>query len=197
VKQLLAIAYTIDPSRISGGPQWLDLDRFNVEAKVEVPPPDTDLPVMLQSLLADRFQLKVHNEAKTASGYALVNGRNGSKLQPVGHRDCPMEAQSQAGCSGVRFAGRGLTAEYVSMPAFVRFLSRMLGTSILDETGLSGSFDFTLDWIRDEAEGASTPATSSDWIFSALPRQLGLRLESRKTLTEMLVIDDIRRPTAN
>jgi uncharacterized protein (TIGR03435 family) len=197
VKYLLSMAYKIDPSRISGGPKWLDTDHFDVEAKCDVPPPDKDLLLMLQSLLADRFQLKLHNETKVASGYALVIARSGPKLRPAEHRDCPADGKPAAGCTGVRFAGRGLTAEYASMPGFVRALAGMLGSSVVDETGLSGAYDFKLEWIRDAAEAGGAPATSLDWIFSALPQQLGLRLEARKTPTEMLIIDGIEKPTAN
>jgi uncharacterized protein (TIGR03435 family) len=73
----------------------------------------------------------------------------------------------------------------------------MLGASVIDETGLSGAFDFKLEWIRDAAEGGGAPATSLDWIFSALPQQLGLRLEARKAPAEMLVIDGAEKPAAN
>ena len=206
VKQLLAMAYKIDPARISGGPKWLDTDHFDVEAKCDAPPPDKDLLLMLQSLLTDRFQLKLHSEAKAASGYALAIARNGPKLQPAVQRDCPADGKPGAGCTGVRFAGRGLTAEYVSMASFARALAGILGASVLDETGLKGAYDFKLEWIRDAAEAAGEPATALsaertgmgiDWIFSALPQQLGLRLESRKASTEMLVIDGIEKPTAN
>jgi uncharacterized protein (TIGR03435 family) len=197
VKYLIGMAYKIDASRISGGPKWLDSDRFDIEAKCDAPPPDKDLPLMLQSLLADRFQLRLHNETKVASGYALAIARNGPKIQPAEHRECPADGKVAAGCSGVRFAGSGLTAEYVSMPGFVRFLAGMLGASVIDETGLSGAFDFKLEWIRDAAEGGGAPATSLDWIFSALPQQLGLRLEARKAPAEMLVIDGAEKPAAN
>ena len=202
VKQLLSMAYKVDAARFSGGPRWLDSDRFDVDAKSDPPPPEKDLPLMLQSLLADRFHLKLHNESNLASGYALMVARSGAKLRPVEQRDCPADGKPAPRCTGVRFAGRGLTAEYVSMSRFAPFLAGMLGTSVLDETGLKGAYDFKLEWIRDAAETAGEPAaartgTAIDWVFSALPQQLGLRLESRKAATEMLVIDSIEKPAAN
>ena len=205
-KLLLGIAYRIDATRISGGPQWLDSDRFDVEAKCDGQPPDKDLALMLQSLLADRFHLKAHSETKVVSTYALVVVHGGPKIQPVEHRDCPADGKPAAGYTGVRFAGRGLTAEYVSIANLARYLAGMSGTSVSDETGLTGAYDFTLAWIRDAEESAGAPGgpapaerggTSMDWIFSALPQQLGLRLEPRKTSAEMLVVDGIDKPSAN
>ena len=93
VKQLLSMAYKVDAARFSGGPRWLDSDRFDVDAKSDPPPPEKDLPLMLQSLLADRFHLKLHNESNLASGYALMVARSGAKLRPVEQRDCPADGK--------------------------------------------------------------------------------------------------------
>jgi len=83
------------------------------------------------------------------------------------------------------------------VPALAAYLSGMLGKSVVDETGLKGVFDFKLEWIREVADSGGTAANSLDWIFSALPQQLGLRLDARKAPAEMLVIDGIEKPSAN
>jgi len=83
LKGLMVGAYAVQSNMIFGGPKWLDSDRFDIEAKSDPPPPDKDLLLMIQSLLAYRFQLRLHNETKVASGYALVIARNGPKIQPA------------------------------------------------------------------------------------------------------------------
>lgn len=197
VKLLLSIAYKVDVARISGGPSWLDSERFDVEAKCDGSAPDQDLSLMLQSLLEARFRLRLHKETKVASRYALVIASNGTKIRPVEPRDCPATGKG-LGCVGVRFGGRGLTAEYVSMPVFAGFLAGMLGNAVIDETGLKGAFDFRLEWVRDSVDGGGgTSESSVDWVSSALPQQLGLKLEAKKASIEMLVIDGIEKPTAN
>jgi len=197
LKLLLSIANKLDEARILGGPGWLESDRFDVEAKCDGVVPDTELPLMLQSLLESRFRVKVHRETKTASGYALMAARNGAKIRPVEARDCPADGKA-AGCAGVRFGGRGLTAEYASMRVFAAFLAGMLRKSVVDETGLQGAFDFKLEWIRDAADsGGGAAGNSMDWVFSALPQQLGLRLDARKGSTEILVVDGVEKPSAN
>jgi uncharacterized protein (TIGR03435 family) len=197
VKLLLSIAYKVDVARISGGPSWLDSERFDVEAKCDGSAPDQDLSLMLQSLLEARFRLRLHKETKVASRYALVIASNGAKIRPVEPRDCPATGKG-LGCVGVRFGGRGLTAEYVSMPVFAGFLAGMLGNAVIDETGLKGAFDFRLEWVRDSVDGGGgTSESSVDWVSSALPQQLGLKLEAKKASIEMLVIDGIEKPTAN
>jgi uncharacterized protein (TIGR03435 family) len=204
-KQLVAMAYQIDEFRVSGGAKWLDSDRFDVDAKVEAPVPSNDLHVPLQSLLASRFQLKVHRDTRELSVLALVVAGKDPKFPPAGHRDCSTDAKPRTGCSGIRFAGRGLTAEYVSMPGLVRALTGIVGTPVLDETGLQGAYDFRLDFVdtpEASVPDAGTPPArqtnlNTDWVFAALPQQLGLKLVPRKAQLETLVIDWIEKPSAN
>lgn len=106
----------------------------------------------------------------------------------------------------MRFAGRGFTAEHVTMPNLARALSQMMEAPVLDETGLKDAYDFKLEWIPEATETAGAPEAipaagqaglAVDWIFGALPQQLGLKLERRKAPVDVLVIDNIEKPSAN
>jgi len=194
LKQLVTLAYQVDSARISGGPQWAGTDRFNVEAKGDPGASTADLLAMLKSLLADRFRLRVHRETKETSILALVLARNGPKFQPSSSDDCSADPRPRPGCSGIQFGGQGLTAEHVPMAAFTRAIAGILGGVVTDETGLKGDYDFKLQFV-DAAEKHETSIYPA--IYSALPQQLGLKLESRKTDLEILVVDAVDRPSAN
>jgi uncharacterized protein (TIGR03435 family) len=147
---------------------------------------------MLRALLEDRFQLKIHREKKLMPGYALVVDKRGPKLQP------------NNGANRLIQDGRGsLVAKKEGMFWLAGCLSQMLGRVVTDETGLSGEFDFSLKWSPGPGENSTTfqtPTTPSDSdgpsIFTALKEQLGLRLDSRKAPTEVIVVDSVQRPSA-
>ena len=170
---LIHQAYGIDSDKILGGPNWLEMDRFDVIAKV---PEDTTADaqkLMLQSLLADRFKLVLHKDTKPLPAYALVVAKNGCKLKPV------------EGGHGSRSSwGRGkATMERGSMEGLANALSRILDRPVADETGLQGVFNFTLEWTPDGAEEAGAS------IFTAIQEQLGLKLEPRKVPAVYIVVD--------
>ncbi len=205
-RQILSEAYHIDGFLINGAPKWLAMEHFDIEARTEMPPPDKDFPLLLQSLLEDRFQLKAHRDKKESAVFALVVGRNGPKFSTAEHRDCLPGAKPTPGCLGMRFAGRGFTAEYTTMPSLARALSQMMEAPVLDETGLKEAYDFKLEWIPEAPETAAAPegipvagqaGIAIDWIFAALSQQLGLKLERRKAPVDVLVIDHIEKPSAN
>jgi uncharacterized protein (TIGR03435 family) len=137
---------------------------------------------MLQNLLADRFQLKLHRESKDAPIYALVVAKNGPKL-----KESAPGAQGSIGMSQGNLSARGVPvaalADQLSGPVF------QLGRPVIDRTGISGIYDFTLDWASDD----SAPS-----VFTALQEQLGLKLEAQKGSVEVLVVDSMeRKPSAN
>ncbi len=190
LKRLIAQAYEIREDQISG-PDWLGAERFDIAAKAPGETHDDDLQKMLRTLLADRFQLTGHREARQARVYALVTVKEGSKLKP--------DNQSSGGSTtnGTRGA---LTAQHVSMQRFADRLSRMVELPVVDRTGMPGTYTFQLEW--DPAANRLSPDVSTDAqgpsIFTAMQQQLGLRLESRKLPVEILVIDHIERePTGN
>lgn len=190
LKQLLEVSYGVPSLTIIGGPKWVDSDRFDVDAKGDLTASDNDLAPMLQSLLIDRFHLRVHTETKQTSVLALVVAHDPPKLEPS-RSDCGPNGKA---CKGVQYAGDGLTAEHVTMTALARALAGIIGSQVLDETGLKDAYDFKLQFV-DRAEAA--PGSAVAGIFSALQQQLGLKLEARKVPMKMLVIDGAEKPGGN
>jgi uncharacterized protein (TIGR03435 family) len=198
-------------SQISGGGQWIDSERYDIEARA--PARDANTPAepsrlsreqlqmvreRLKSLLADRFQLAIHSETKEEPVYWLVLNKGGSKLR---------ESTEPTGL--IRLMGRGtLKGQAVEVGMLALNLSNQLGRSVIDKTGLAGKYDFELKWVPSEpapgqlggppAAGSALPADpDGPSIFTALEEQLGLRLESAKGPVEVLVVDRAERPSKN
>jgi len=182
LKRCIMGAYGVGPNQISGGPAWLDTDRFEIVAKSERDEDgDQALMVMLRTLLAERFNLIVHRELRTVAALALVTARNGPKLE-----------KAESGGASTK-NGRGLIdARVITMSRFAEVLSRQMDLPVVDNTGLKGAFNLKLEWAPQNEKTNSGPS-----VFAALQEQLGLRLESRKMPIEILVIDHAERPTEN
>jgi uncharacterized protein (TIGR03435 family) len=192
VKMLMKAAYRLDEASMSGGPGWLDTETFDISAKTTGKTDESQLRLMLQSLLADRFQLKVHRETKELSAFALgVAKKNGPDLHLADAPECV-----SGPCGNFRKSPDGrLTGERVSMNELARFLSGIAGRPVLDRTGLTGVFDLKLQVSRETSESAPDPPGAS--LFTAVREQLGLKLEAIKAPVEFLVIDGAQKPTAN
>ena len=154
-------------------------------------PPDSSrdrIQQMLQILLADRFGLKTHNENRKLESYVLVSGKRGPKLQP-----------GDPGDDGAFIFGEDhLTAWAISMAGLAARLSGpafKLGRPVLDMTGIKGTYNFVLKWTPD---GMPVDGSSSPSLFTSLEEQLGLRLETKKTVFRILVVDHADKvPTGN
>lgn len=192
VNMLIQSAYGLKPWQIFGGPAWVTVDRYDIEAKTEGNPSFKEKLEMCKPLLADRFQLKFHHETRQAPSYSLTVAKNGPKLQATA-----------AGVRGYIRPGRGLIeGKGVTMRGLADFLSGSLGQSVADKTGVIGDFDIRLEWLPIEGEldykYDDRPLDSNgSSIFTAIQEQLGLRLEASKGPTEVLVIDHIERPSEN
>ena len=138
---------------------------------------------MVQTLLADRFQLKLHQEIRTLPAYDLVLAKGGAKLQPTKSGD------KSIGVSRKYFNGEGLT-----MTSIAEELSKITGRVVVDKTGLNGRYDLKLRWTPDEAVAGDTDPPT---LFTAIQEELGLRLESAKEPVPVLVIDHVDQPTPN
>ncbi|MGA3235734.1 MAG: TIGR03435 family protein [Bryobacteraceae bacterium] len=182
IKHLIAFSYNVRDVQISGGPRWADTELFDIEAKAPAPATTADLRLMLQSLLVDRFQLKLHREPKEQAVFDLVVARKGPKLTPVD------AAGLGIGLGKTQLNGRGAT-----MSGLAGVLSSRVGSQVIDKTGLAGFYNFTLAWTPDDAATAETGPS----IFTALQEQLGLKLEPAKGTVEILVIDSVERPSRN
>jgi uncharacterized protein (TIGR03435 family) len=223
LQMLIHYAYDVQDFQIVGGPKWMSSDRYDIEAKMgsaqvekfQTLTPEQrmfDTKQMLQALLANRFQLELHREKKELPGYALVIAKNGPKLHEAKPGDTYSnglkgpDGGSGAGLMIMGGNGGPLTGQGVTVAHLVHILSMQLGRTIVDETKLTGKYDFTLQWAPDERTSpmsaatqgggdAPPPDSSGPSIFTAIQEQLGLKLESRKVPVEMLVIDRAEKPS--
>jgi uncharacterized protein (TIGR03435 family) len=189
---LMQWAYGMPESQILEGPSWLSSTRFDIQAKDDFGDQVKSLTSnqvselkrrMVQALLADRFQLKLHTETRTLPAYDLVLAKGGSKLLPSQSND------KSIGVGRNHFNGQGLV-----MASIAEELSKIVGRVVVDKTSLTGRYDLKLQWALDE--GA---ASDSDFptLFTAIQEQLGLKLEPAKEPIPVLVIEHIDLPTPN
>ena len=211
LKMLIAAAYRVQEFEIVGGPRWISSDRFDVEGKAEDPKADPDqLRLMLQSLLEDRFQLKLHRENKEAPIYALVVAKDGPKIKRAPDQvSPPVSGPAQQGAGpirgAIRIGGGSLVGNAVTLSLFTRLLSQRLDRAVVDKTNLDGRFDIRLYWTPDVGEVALDPGgnplppanDTGPSIFTAIQEQLGLRLESTTGLVDLIIIDHVEKPSAN
>jgi len=181
LRQIVGLAYGIQRVRVVGGPAWSDSDQFDIAAKAERPDVTRDeIRAMLQTLLADRFELQVHRETKELPAYALVVARSGSKLKASASDGKPSLTDT------VGPNGEQRTVLIASpLRLLVNMLANTLGSPVVDQTGLDGLYDYTFEW----------PGARSS-LFAAVD-ELGLKLEAKKQAVEVLVIDRAKRPSAN
>jgi uncharacterized protein (TIGR03435 family) len=186
--------YRIHPDQLVGGPSWISSDRWDIVAKTDRPATREQQSKMFQQLLADRFKLKFHWETRQLPQYRLVVGKGGPKVHPV--RD-----DSNASPAGTRI-GRGLIdAHGISSTELAGWLRSELGRPVVDSTGLTGKYDFKLQWVPDESQPNSggeipPPDFTGPSIFYAI-QELGLKLEATKGPMEVLVIDSVKKPSEN
>jgi uncharacterized protein (TIGR03435 family) len=162
----------------------LSTDRYDIIAKAPGDATKEETMRMLQKLLADRFKLVVHRETKELPMYALAQGKGKPKLHEVADDGSAPEIGSGG--------GHQIRAHHVSMNQLAGALRGYIGDTVVDATGLTGRFDFTLDFTLDE-----NPSAGGLRIFEAVQEQLGLKLEARKGPVEVIVIDHVERPTGN
>ena len=190
VRGLIAFAHGVHAAQVHGGPEWVDTEPYDVIAKAEDTAASPDqIKAMLRTLLADRFKLAVHHQTQELPVYALVVGKNGSKMREAGDNEKTY----------LSFAGKGhLVCTRVNMLGLTITLSNSLGTPVHDETGLTGYYDFSLTWTDPLTQGgAQPPADSPVDIFRAVQEQLGLELDRKKGPVDTVVIDHIERASAN
>jgi uncharacterized protein (TIGR03435 family) len=191
---LIQWSYGLRDFQVSGEPVWLKTEKFDIQAKAEAPAGLDQIKRMVQTLLADRFQLKLHRESKELSVYALIVGKAGPKLQPA--KD-PVPAGSRGRMEIFRgsFTSRGAT-----MGLLAEALSTMLDRPVLDQTGLSGNYDIKLSYdqstVRQEVVDLGAEPTDGQSMFSAI-QDVGLKLDPQKLPVAILVIDSVQHPSEN
>jgi uncharacterized protein (TIGR03435 family) len=198
VKLIFALMYKIPMQRISGGPGWLDTDRWDIEAKAAHSSNLDDLHTMFQNLLADEFKIQFHKEVKEVPVYALVVDKSGSKMK-LNESEQDFKIPLNGGPDGETIGIR------VSMPHFCWWLSQVMardGRPVIDKTGLDKFYDFKLSFapeLSPKVEGSNLPPGLMDrpTIFVALKEQLGLKLEAQKGPVDVYVIDRAEKPATN
>ena len=185
LRSCLGWAYNLQEFQITG---TLGTDRFDITAKAAAPSSIPMLRAMLGTLLTNRFKLTFHRDTKQLRSFTLVVAKGGPKLR-VSQDDAP---------GVLRPSNGAMVAQHATMAEFVTTLAGPLRTPVLDETGLTGRYDFTVDlsaYFADVKAGEQPDIPSM--MMSGLREQLGLNLESRKAPVEILVIDHMERPTEN
>ena len=215
-------AWGVEPFQISGGPDWINSAHYDIEAKAGGNPNNSQMRLMMQALLEDRFKLRLHHETKELPVYELTMAKSGDKLRAPKQGNCispdpsgpplpPVPGQPipcgrvlmMMSSSRVRMQGGR-----VSMAELVRVLSNVLGRTVVDKTGFTATFDVHLEFTPDQSLGA-LPLPSPDstrsvpspdlngTIFTALQEQLGLKLKSARGPVDVLIIDSVEKPSAN
>jgi uncharacterized protein (TIGR03435 family) len=185
---LIRLAFGVKDYQISGAPGWIDSERYDIAAKTADGGKMSfeDEKSLLCALLADRFALKSHVETRESTVYVLGLAKNGPKL--TAHDD-------GSGASARTVCGQ-MTGRRITVGVLATMLSRQLERDVSDQTGLTGKYDFQLNWTPDSGPCQDlSPAEPS--LFTALQQQLGLKLESTKGQVETLVIDRVERPSEN
>jgi uncharacterized protein (TIGR03435 family) len=221
VSSLLLKAFDIQTFQLSG-PDWLQspmmqATQFNISAKIPEGSTKEQFHLMMRNLLIDRFQLKFHYDKKEMQAYDLVVAKNGSKMKEspgppdpderpgriVGERKMDADGfvilpPGRVPMMMTMAGGRAVMREAeVTMTEFATRLEDEVGRPIADATGLKGKYDFTLRWIEGRAGPVATDENAPN-IFRALQEQLGLKLESKKSMASVLVVDHIEKnPTEN
>lgn len=197
-RTLVADAYGTDLRNVLGGPDWINSDRYDVNATfgdsvavklASLPPKDRmdQILLMLRPVMEQRFGLRAHHETRKVPVYALVL----DKVQPKFGLAPPAANEAGAREVGAKYNGHLWTVNREPMSFLALQLSRIpdVGRPVLDQTGLQGEYKFNFDW--------SSRTNPDESVFTAVKEQLGLRLKPTKGFVEFLVIDYIERPSEN
>ncbi len=198
VKLMISLMYKVPMRQITGGPAWIESDPFDIDAKADHSYSLDDLHIMFQNLLADRFKLKFHKEYKEGAVYTLSVDKSGSKMK-VNDTPEPFDIPIKGSKDGVTLGTR------VPMQYFCWWLGQILqrdGRPVIDKTGLTGNYDFTLSFVPDlppdfPKENLPPGFLDRPSLFDALREQLGLRLQPAKGPVEYFVIDSAEKPSEN
>ncbi len=198
VKIMISLMYKVPMRQITGGPDWLDSDHYDIEAKADRPYSIDDLHVMFQNLLADRFNLKFYKDIKEGPVYALMVDKPGVKMK-VNRNEQDFKIPIMPGPGNV-FVGTRVPMQYLCW-----FLGQMLQSEerpVINKTGLDNNYDFTLSFAPElppnfQKENLPPGLLDRPSLFDAVKEQLGLKLEPEKGPVEYYAIDHLEKPSAN
>ena len=183
LKGLICSAYQVKDFQVTGGPKWIDADRFDINAKAEGAAEGRAAPASCcRRCSRTGFNLVFHHEEKIGPSYALVLVKSGLKIKPV----------DGAGGSNSHGGNGEFTATGMTMPGLADYLSRRFGAPVADLTETTGAFDFKLQW---STEGDKDDVQSA--LFAALQSELGVKVDSRKLPMDVIVVDKAEKPSEN
>jgi uncharacterized protein (TIGR03435 family) len=201
VDDMISFAWGIHVKQIVGGQPWMNTDHYFVDGVPDTPgePNLTQFRSMIKKVLADRFGLKVHNEQRELSVYALTVAKGGPKLtKSLGNPNGPPNDNFSTSAY--------MKETNTTMGEFAKAMQYVLDRPVHDQTGLDGRWDFMLKWTPDESQftalGYKIPAPTENpnappGLFAAIQEQIGLKLEAVKAQADVLVVDAVARPSEN
>ena len=201
---LITMAYGVHAKQITGAPAWVESEKYDLNIKPDAPgqPNVAQMKIIIQKLLADRFQLKFHREKRELAVYAITAVKTGAKLTKSQSDPNGLPGLFFGGGSpGVSFNVRNATLAEVA----ATLQGSILDKPVVDQTGLTEKYDFTLKFTPDPGQmaafGPQPPAVDSPDappdVFAAFEQQLGLKLSSTRAPADVLVVDRVEKPSAN
>lgn len=202
LNDMIAFAYNVNPKQIVGGPAWMETDKFDIvtgEPDVPGAPTGTQVKLMLQKLMAQRFGLKFHEGKQQMSAYVLTVAKDGIKMTKT-------DGDEHSG-GGFQFTKLGhLIMRNQTMDDICHgFQGAVFDRPVVNHTGLQGRYNGTLTWTPDETQFAVfnvkiVPDESPDApppIFTAIQQQSGLKLDAEKTAVDVMILDHVQKPDEN
>jgi uncharacterized protein (TIGR03435 family) len=192
LSDLIKFAYDLHPRQITGGPGWVESEKYDVTVKADTPgiPNGKQLKTIMQQLLAERFQLTFHLDKKELSVYAISVAKGGAKIT---------KSDNAGSLPGFGGGPRGLTVRNATIAEFGHMMqANILDRPVVDQTGFGTTrYDFSLKWTPDGPQAQPAADDAPPDLFAAFQQQLGLRLESTKAPVDVLVVDKVEKPSAN
>jgi uncharacterized protein (TIGR03435 family) len=201
---VIAFAYDVQAKQIIDGPEWMSHDRYDIKAKADTEgfPNPTQQRSLVRKLLADRFKLTFHADKKEMSAYVLTVVKTGAKLKQTDFAGPGMSFGFVPENSCITLPVRNAT-----MAEFSGILQSMvLDRPVVNDTGLTGKYDFSLKFVPDDSQFNGSPPMRKGQtdandeapnLFEAIRQQLGLKLEEHKTAVDAIAIDHVEKPSAN
>ena len=199
---LITFAYELHARQVTGGPGWIGTDKFDLAAIPDKPgmPSDRQIKLMMQKLMAERFKLAFHHEKKELGVFLITVAKTGPKISK--------NETNPNGLPGLGMQGLGrVSVRNATIADFAQLMQgRILDRPVVDQTGLAGRYDFSLQWTPDDSQyggrGGQAPppangGTAPPDLFNAMQEQLGLKIEATKAPVDVLVIDHVEKPSDN
>jgi len=207
---IMQVVFEVPAFRLTGGPAWIDAERYDIQARAAEAVPEPQLHAMMRTLLAERFKLRTHTTPRAVDGFALVRTRRDGSFGPRLRRhdepcppssapvEAPRDVTAMPACGQMSGSDRVIRMNARPLADLATILARRVARPVADRTGLDGRFDVSLEWTADARTSAPLTQAQPDdsvSVFTALREQLGLTLQSERTTADVIVIDAIERPT--